>query len=84
LRGEETNADPWESEGAKGASNFILFIPELSMREKQVSDLRLELERVNGDLHSYKQKYYEMKRALDADEARRLRVPSPASNTTPK
>lgn len=49
------------------------------MREKQVTDLRLELDRVNGDLTSFKQKYYEMKRALDAEEARRLRVPTPAS-----
>ncbi|KAI8423271.1 hypothetical protein MSG28_014298 [Choristoneura fumiferana] len=47
---------------------------ELSMREQQVTDLRLELDRVNGDLHSFKHKYYEMKRALDADEARRLKV----------
>lgn len=54
------------------------------MREKQVADLRLELDRVNGDLHSFKQKYYEMKRALDADEARRLRVPTPPSQVTPK
>lgn len=49
------------------------------MREKQVTDLRLELDRVSGDLTSFKQKYYEMKRALDAEEARRLRVPTPAS-----
>lgn len=49
------------------------------MRERQVTDLRLELERVNGELQSSKQKYFEIKRALDADEARRLRVPTPAS-----
>ncbi|KAJ0170912.1 hypothetical protein K1T71_013684 [Dendrolimus kikuchii] len=59
-------------------------IAELSMREKQVSDLRLELDRVNGDLHSFKQKYYEMKRALDADEARRLKVPTPPAPNTPR
>lgn len=51
------------------------------MREKQVTDLRLELDRVNGDLQSFKQKYYEMKRALDADEARRLKV-TPSSPET--
>lgn len=54
------------------------------MREQQVSDLRLELDRINGDLQSYKQKYYEMKRALDADEARRLKVASPSSTSSPK
>lgn len=56
----------------------ITLISELNMRERLVTDLRLELERVNNDLVSYKQKYYEMKRALDADEARRLRVPTPS------
>lgn len=54
-------------------------IAELSMRERQVSDQRLELDRVTSDLHSYKQKYFEMKRALDADEARRLKVATPPS-----
>lgn len=49
------------------------------MRERQVTDFRLELTKVSDELHSYKQKYFEMKRALDADEARRLRVPSPGS-----
>lgn len=50
------------------------------MREKQVTDLRLELDKINNELHSFKQRYYEMKRALDADEARRLRVPTPQSH----
>ncbi|CAB3222985.1 unnamed protein product [Arctia plantaginis] len=59
-------------------------IAELSMREKQVTDLRLELDRVNGDLQSFKQKYYEMKRALDADEARRLKVVTPSSPESQK
>ncbi|XP_069362955.1 cilia- and flagella-associated protein 58-like [Maniola hyperantus] len=54
-------------------------IAELSMRERQVTDLRLELERVNGELATSKQKYFEMKRALDAEEARRLRVPTPVT-----
>lgn len=54
------------------------------MRERQVSDLRLDMERVNSDLTSYKQKYYELKRALDADEARRLKVPSPQGTRSPQ
>ncbi|XP_053619335.1 cilia- and flagella-associated protein 58-like isoform X1 [Plodia interpunctella] len=66
---------------AQRTSKMKCLIAELSMREKQVADLRLELDRANGDLHSFKQRYYEMKRALDADEARRLRVPSPQSQT---
>ncbi|KAL0811267.1 hypothetical protein ABMA28_009685 [Loxostege sticticalis] len=66
---------------AQRTTKMKCLIAELSMREKQVTDLRLELDRVNDDLHSFKQKYYEMKRALDADEARRLRVPSPQSQT---
>lgn len=49
------------------------------MRERQVTDLRLELDRVNGELVGFKQKYYEMKRALDVDEERRLRVLSPST-----
>lgn len=68
-------------------NNEILYaihnFSELSMRERQVTDLRLELDRVNNELTSTKQKYFEMKRALDADEARRLRVPSPATPATP-
>ncbi|CAG9569510.1 unnamed protein product [Danaus chrysippus] len=59
-------------------SKMKCLIAELSMRERQVTDFRLELTKVSDELHSYKQKYFEMKRALDADEARRLRVPSPA------
>ncbi|KAG7297335.1 hypothetical protein JYU34_019307 [Plutella xylostella] len=59
-------------------------IAELNMRERQVSDLRLDMERVNSDLTSYKQKYYELKRALDADEARRLKVPSPQGTRSPQ
>ncbi|VVC95152.1 unnamed protein product [Leptidea sinapis] len=47
---------------------------QLSMREKQVSDLRLELERVQQELACVKQNYFDMKRALDKDEERRLRV----------
>ncbi|KAH9629898.1 hypothetical protein HF086_008189 [Spodoptera exigua] len=58
-------------------------IAELSMRERQVSDQRLELDRVNSELHSFKQKYFEMKRALDADEARRLKVATPPSAVRP-
>ncbi|KAF9407537.1 hypothetical protein HW555_012476 [Spodoptera exigua] len=58
-------------------------IAELSMRERQVSDQRLELDRVNSELHSFKQKYFEMKRALDADEARRLKVATPPSAIRP-
>ncbi|CAH2240415.1 jg16780 [Pararge aegeria aegeria] len=54
-------------------------IAELSMRERQVTDLRLELDRGNNELVIFKQKYYEMKRALDAEETRRLRIPSPAT-----
>ncbi|XP_045455418.1 cilia- and flagella-associated protein 58-like [Melitaea cinxia] len=64
---------------AQRTTKMKCLIAELSMRERQVTDLRLELERVNGELHSSKQKYFEIKRALDADEARRLRVPTPAS-----
>nr|XP_032523676.1 cilia- and flagella-associated protein 58-like [Danaus plexippus plexippus] len=60
-------------------SKMKCLIAELSMRERQVTDFRLELTKVSDELHSYKQKYFEMKRALDADEARRLRVPSPGS-----
>ncbi|XP_073963591.1 cilia- and flagella-associated protein 58-like [Choristoneura fumiferana] len=59
---------------AQRTTKMKCLIAELSMREQQVTDLRLELDRVNGDLHSFKHKYYEMKRALDADEARRLKV----------
>ncbi|CAH0597808.1 unnamed protein product [Chrysodeixis includens] len=59
-------------------------IAELSMREKQVTDLRLELDRVNSDLQSFKQKYYELKRALDAEEARRLKVVTPGSPNSQK
>ncbi|XP_063896257.1 cilia- and flagella-associated protein 58-like [Helicoverpa armigera] len=59
-------------------------VAELSMRERQVNDQRLELERVNSELQSFKQKYYEMKRALDADEARRLKVATPPTPTTQK
>ncbi|XP_013185024.1 cilia- and flagella-associated protein 58 [Amyelois transitella] len=66
---------------AQRTAKMKCLIAELSMREKQVADLRLELDRANSDLHSFKQRYYEMKRALDADEARRLRVPSPQSQT---
>ncbi|KAI5639432.1 cilia- and flagella-associated protein 58 [Phthorimaea operculella] len=54
-------------------------IAEVSMRERQVTDLRRELDRANGEVHEFKQKYYELKRALDADEARRLRLLAPAS-----
>ncbi|KAM3957974.1 cilia- and flagella-associated protein 58 [Aphomia sociella] len=68
---------------AQRTTKMKCLIAELSMREKQVTDLKLELERANNDLHSFKQRYYEMKRALDADEARRLRVPSPQSQTQP-
>ncbi|XP_052744958.1 cilia- and flagella-associated protein 58-like [Bicyclus anynana] len=57
-------------------------IAELSMRERQVADLRLELDRGNSELASFKQKYYEMKRALDAEEVRRLRVPTPVTPNT--
>ncbi|CAF4921080.1 unnamed protein product [Pieris macdunnoughi] len=64
---------------AQRTSKMKCLIAELSMREKQVADLRLELDKVNEDLNNFKQKYYEMKRALDADEARRLRVPTPAT-----
>ncbi|XP_063834480.1 cilia- and flagella-associated protein 58-like [Ostrinia nubilalis] len=67
---------------AQRTTKMKCLIAELSMREKQVTDQRLELERVNGELLSFKQKYYEMKRALDADEARRLRVPSPPSQVS--
>ncbi|XP_026745828.1 cilia- and flagella-associated protein 58-like [Trichoplusia ni] len=59
-------------------------IAELSMREKQVTDLRLELDRVHGELQSFKQRYYEMKRALDADEARRLKLVSPGTPNSQK
>lgn len=58
-------------------NNTICFSIELNMRERQVSDLKLELERLNSELHSFKTKYFDMKRALDADEARRLKVPTP-------
>lgn len=54
------------------------------MREKQVTDLRLELDRVHGELQSFKQRYYEMKRALDADEARRLKLVSPGTPSSQK
>lgn len=47
------------------------------MRERQVTDLKLELERINSELHSFKTKYFDMKRMLDVDEARRLKVPTP-------
>ncbi|CAH2059586.1 unnamed protein product, partial [Iphiclides podalirius] len=57
---------------------------ELGMRENQVTDLRRELDRANGDLNSFKQRYYEMKRALDADEARRLRIPTPPATAQPQ
>ncbi|CAG4970755.1 unnamed protein product [Colias eurytheme] len=62
---------------AQRTTKMKCLIAELSMREKQVTDLRLELDKVNEDLNSFKQKYYEMKRALDADEARRLKIPTP-------
>ncbi|XP_052752847.1 cilia- and flagella-associated protein 58-like [Galleria mellonella] len=67
---------------AQRTTKMKCLIAELSMREKQVADFRLELDRVNNELNSFKQRYYEMKRALDADEARRLRVPSPPSQAT--
>ncbi|XP_063629584.1 cilia- and flagella-associated protein 58-like [Cydia splendana] len=62
---------------AQRTSKMKCLIAELNMREQQVSDQRLEIKRVTDELLSFKQKYYEMKRALDADEARRLRVPTP-------
>ncbi|XP_075986652.1 cilia- and flagella-associated protein 58-like isoform X1 [Anticarsia gemmatalis] len=65
-------------------SKMKCLIAELSMREQQVTDQRLELDRVNAELQSFKQKYYEMKRALDADEARRLKVATPPSNDSQK
>ncbi|KPJ03142.1 Coiled-coil domain-containing protein 147 [Papilio xuthus] len=68
---------------AQRTTKMKCLIAELAMRENQVTDLRRELDRTNGDLHSFKQKYYEMKRALDADEARRLKVPTPLHPTTP-
>ncbi|XP_047539551.1 cilia- and flagella-associated protein 58-like [Vanessa atalanta] len=64
---------------AQRTTKMKCLIAELNMRERQVTDLRLELDRVNGELNSSKQKYFDMKRALDADEARRLRVPTPAT-----
>ncbi|XP_049880437.1 cilia- and flagella-associated protein 58-like [Pectinophora gossypiella] len=64
---------------ANRTTKMKCLIAELNMRERQVTDLRHELDRMNEDLHSYKTKYYDMKRALDADEARRLRVPTPLS-----
>ncbi|CAH0721042.1 unnamed protein product, partial [Brenthis ino] len=64
---------------AQRTTKMKCLIAELSMRERQVTDLRLELDRVNNELHSAKQRYFEMKRALDADEARRLKVATPAT-----
>ncbi|XP_059050606.1 cilia- and flagella-associated protein 58-like [Achroia grisella] len=68
---------------AQRTTKMKCLIAELSMREKQVADFRLELDRVNNELQSFKQRYYEIKRALDADEARRLRVPSPPQTVQP-
>ncbi|CAG5014410.1 unnamed protein product [Parnassius apollo] len=68
---------------AQRTTKMKCLVAELGMRERQVSDLRRELDRANGDLNSFKQRYYEMKRALDADEARRLRVATPLPPTTP-
>ncbi|XP_061723213.1 cilia- and flagella-associated protein 58-like [Cydia pomonella] len=62
---------------AQRTSKMKCLIAELNMREQQVTDQRLEIQRITDELSSFKQKYYEMKRALDADEARRLRVPTP-------
>ncbi|KAJ8709573.1 hypothetical protein PYW08_009577 [Mythimna loreyi] len=59
-------------------------LAELNMRERQVNDQRLELERVNNELQSFKQRYYEMKRALDAEENRRLKVVTPCSPCSQK
>ncbi|CAK1594342.1 unnamed protein product [Parnassius mnemosyne] len=67
---------------AQRTTKMKCLVAELGMRERQVSDLRRELDRANGDLNSFKQRYYEMKRALDADEARRLRVATPLPITT--
>ncbi|XP_072932969.1 cilia- and flagella-associated protein 58-like [Epargyreus clarus] len=69
---------------AQRTTKMKCLIAELSMRERQVTDLRLELDRVNEELHSFKQRYFEMKRALDADEARRLKVPVTSSPDTAK
>ncbi|XP_068625385.1 cilia- and flagella-associated protein 58-like [Battus philenor] len=68
---------------AQRTTKMKCLVAELGMRENQVTDLRRELDRVNGDLNSFKQKYYEMKRALDADEARRMRIPTPLHPTSP-
>ncbi|XP_063389253.1 cilia- and flagella-associated protein 58-like [Cydia fagiglandana] len=65
---------------AQRTSKMKCLIAELNMREQQVSDQRLEIKRITDELLSFKQKYYEMKRALDADEARRLRVPTPPTH----
>lgn len=62
---------------AQRTSKIKCLIAEVNMRERQVSDLRLEIEKTTTELNGYKQKYYELKRALDADEARRLRLPTP-------
>ncbi|KAJ8715461.1 hypothetical protein PYW07_009943 [Mythimna separata] len=59
-------------------------IAELNMRERQVTDQRLELDRVNNELQSFKQRYFEMKRALDAEESRRLKVTTPCSPCSQK
>ncbi|XP_050681914.1 cilia- and flagella-associated protein 58-like [Leptidea sinapis] len=59
---------------AQRTNKMKCLLAELSMREKQVSDLRLELERVQQELACVKQNYFDMKRALDKDEERRLRV----------
>ncbi|XP_063369056.1 cilia- and flagella-associated protein 58-like [Cydia amplana] len=67
---------------AQRTSKIKCLIAELNMREQQVSDQRLEIKRITDDLSSFKQKYYEMKRALDADEARRLRVHTPPTRDT--
>ncbi|XP_030033121.2 cilia- and flagella-associated protein 58 [Manduca sexta] len=68
---------------AQRTTKLKCLVAEMSMRERQVTDLRLDLERVNGELHSFKQKYYEMKRALDAEETRRLKLVSPPGANTP-
>ncbi|XP_041985150.1 cilia- and flagella-associated protein 58-like [Aricia agestis] len=65
---------------AQRTTKMKCLVAELSMRERQVTDLRLEVDRINAELTSFKQKYYDMKRVLDADEARRLKTPvTPAS-----
>ncbi|KAL4710819.1 hypothetical protein ACJJTC_010942, partial [Scirpophaga incertulas] len=61
---------------AQRTTKMKCLIAEVSMREKQVRDLRLEVKRATEDMYEYKRKYEEQRRTLDAEEARRLRVPA--------